>query len=541
MRGPVMSGGRVDESDLAGLAAAHNRLRRHLGTLIEAGFLDDHVVRGPSLLDGWSRGHVLTHLARHADSVVRSLEGAARHEIVDRYSGPPGTRDREIEDGAGRSADELVADVVGTSVALDDAIASMPAGAWAGHCRGRCGEEPVASLPASRWREVVLHHTDLDLPGFGTADWPTSFVESEARRFRQPGADRNWIADRNGRPGLDPAAWTAATLDPSWCRPFSTIEVEALTDALREHQRATGGFDLTTDSARHFTTDGLGELVADLRGRLIEGDGVAAFEGFPVDRFTVEELRGIWWGLSSALGNPRPQSHRGDLIGDVRDIGTGISGRAGRGYTSNSELNFHADVCDVSGLFFLRTAREGGVTRIASSVATHDRIAERRPDLLAELYRPLPCSWQDNHPTGEPGWYPMPVFGRVNGRVSCVYVRTNILLAPDNAGAPPLTDSQIEAVQLVKDVASEPDMWVERRFEPGAMLFVHNHTVLHLRTRFVDWEDPDRKRHLLRIWLSMPNNRELPAAFDAFFEDVRPGSLRGGYRSRTGELRFDTR
>ncbi|MDG2111760.1 MAG: TauD/TfdA family dioxygenase [Actinomycetota bacterium] len=338
----------------------------------------------------------------------------------------------------------------------------------------------------------------------------------------------------------DPAGWTAATLDPSWIRDLTAHEVDALDAGLAAYRHTTGGLGLSPDSAPAFPIDGLERFVAQLREQLVDGIGVAAFEGFPVERYSAEELRVIWWGLTSAVGTPRPQSYRGDLIGDVRDIGTGITGKTGRGYTSNSELNFHADVSDVSGLFFLRTAREGGVTRIASSVTTHDRIAQRRPDLLEELYRPLPCSWQGNQAEGEQGWCDIPVFGEANGRVSCVYVRTNILLAPENAGAPPLTDRQVEAVAMVKEVASEPDMWVERTFGPGTMLFVHNHSVLHLRTAFTDWDDPERKRHLLRIWLSLPNNRALPESFGGFFGDVAAGGLRGGYTSRDGQFRFET-
>ncbi len=526
--------------DLASVAAAHDRLRSHLRTLVATGLLDDRAARGPSLLPGWTRGHVLTHIARHADSVIRALNGAARGEVAARYPGAPGSRDREIDDGADRTVAELVTDVIDTSAALDATIDALSDEAWRGRYQGRTGEAPTVWLPAMRRYEVELHLADLDLPGFGSADWSQELLDSEARRLGQPGADARRVAEANGRLGPDPAAWTAVTLDPGWCRPFTADEVDAIDRSLHAYRQATGGVELTPHSGSQFPTDGLDELVGALRLRLIDGDGVAAFEGFPVDRYATDELRVIWWGLANAVGHPRPQSHRGDLIGDVRDIGTGISGRTGRGYTSNAELNFHADACDVSGLFFLRTAREGGVTRIASSVTTHDRIAARRPDLLAELYRPLPCSWQGNQPEGEPGWYRIPVFGRANGRVSCVYVRTNILLAAENAGAPPLTDRQVEAVQLVKDVASEPDLWVERRFEPGAMLFVHNHTVLHLRTRFVDWDEPERKRHLLRVWLSMPNNRQLPETFGEFFGDLRAGALRGGYESRTGDLIFAT-
>lgn len=343
-----------------------------------------------------------------------------------------------------------------------------------------------------------------------------------------------------GEGEVRPGAWTADTLDPGWCRPFSTAEVDELADALETFRRSSPELDLAAMTAESFPLDTLHGTIADLRRRLVDGDGVAAFEGFPVDRFSTDELRAVWWGLAMAIGTPVPQSHRGDVIGDVSDLGTGISGRTGRGYTSNAELNFHADAADASGLFFLRTAREGGVTRLASSVATHDAIEARRPDLLAELYRPLPWSWQGNQPPGERAWYEMPVFGRVGDRVACAIVRTNILLAAQNAGAPELTERQREAVQYVVDVAAEPGMWVERSFAPGAMLFVHNHTTLHLRTAFVDWPEPARRRHLLRIWLSLPNNCPLPASFASFFTDVSAGAVRGGYPSRSAAPVFHT-
>ncbi|MDH3680351.1 MAG: TauD/TfdA family dioxygenase [Acidimicrobiia bacterium] len=334
------------------------------------------------------------------------------------------------------------------------------------------------------------------------------------------------------RESLRSGSWTPQSLRSSWCRSWTNDELVELDQALATFRRASPALDLTSMTERNFPLPSIGPELVRLRDRLVDGDGLAAYEGFPVERYEVDELRALWWGVSQAVGLPVSQSWRGDVIGDVRDLGTGIAGRAGRGYTSNSELNFHADACDVSGLFFLKTAREGGETRLASSVTTHDVISERAPELLTELYRPLPWSWQGNEKPGDRAWYEMPVFGRVGDQVSCAYVRTNILLAHENAGAPRLSETQREAVQLVADVAAEEGMWLERRFGPGAMLWVHNHTVLHLRTAFVDWDDPARKRHLLRSWVCPPNGRELPVSFGAFFADVSAGAVRGGYHSR---------
>ncbi len=416
--------------------------------------------------------------------------------------------------------------------ALEQAMGNMTTTGWSGACLAMGRAQPVHELPLNRWREAEVHLSDVGLSSFTIDQWSDDLVRHDlafaaAQRDaelpepiarRSPRRQLAWV---HGRYGPNDAAWDATTLRSGWRRPFTTDEVAAIEAAAIDPE--------IRPVPRPVVLPALERLVDELRQHLVEGQGVAAFEGFPVERFDPTQLRAIWWGVSCALGTPVSQSWRGDLIGDVRDLGTGISGPVGRGYTSNSELNFHADACDISGLFFLRTAKDGGVTRVASAVAAHDVMARRRPDALDLLYQPLPWSWQGNQSAGEPGWYEMPVFGLVDDRVSCAYVRTNILLAPQNAGAPALSAEQVEAVQMLVETASEPGLWVEHSFEPGAMVFVHNHTALHLRTAFTDWDDPARKRHLLRVWISTPNSRQLPESFGSFFSSLDAGTVRGGY------------
>ena len=348
------------------------------------------------------------------------------------------------------------------------------------------------------------------------------------------------------RPGIDvvdcPAAWLAAELESTtdWWHTLTEAEVGEIDSALAHARTAAPDLDLTRLTPEEFPLPTVVGFVESIRHQLVDGKGLMVCDGFPVDRYTLPELRAIWWCLTQHVGTPVAQSWRGDVMGDVRDIGTGIEGRAGRGYTSNAELRFHSDQADVTALFFLRRAMHGGESRWASSVAVHNEIARRRPDLLEVLYEPFTVSWQANEPPGERPWYEMPVYGRANDDVACAYVGSNILWAEKNCGAPPLTPQQVEAVQYVAEVAAEPAFWVERALEPGSMTFVHNHTVFHMRTAFVDFDEPERKRHLLRSWISIPNSRELPASFAPFFGDVRAGAVRGGYQSRDGTRRFET-
>ena len=339
-----------------------------------------------------------------------------------------------------------------------------------------------------------------------------------------------------------PAAWLASDLKASndWWHQFTDAEIDEIHAALDHARSSDPSFDLAQLTPARFPLPSVAALVDTIRHQLVDGKGVMICAGFPVERYQLTELRAIWWGLSQHIGTPVAQSWRGDVMGDVRDIGTGIEGRTGRGYTSNAELRFHSDPADVTALFFLRRAKRGGESRLASSVAVHNEIARRRPDLLELLYQPFTVSWQANEPPGEQPWYYLPVYGRVGDDVACAYVGSNILWAEKNCGAPALTTQQVEAVELVAEVAAEPRFWVERALAPGSMLFVHNHTAFHMRTEFEDHDDPARKRHLLRSWISLPNSRALPESFAPFFGATGAGAVRGGYQSRDGQRRFQT-
>jgi maleylpyruvate isomerase len=162
---------------LAGCQLAHARL------LDSIDGIDDATVAGPSRLPGWTVGHVLTHMARQADSFVRMLEGAAGGDIVDQYEGGPEGRVAEIETGAGRPAKEQVADVAATIARLEAAWESTPDEVWArGFARTTRGElVACADLPFRRWREVEVHHADLGLD-LGPEAWSAPFVDTELPR-----------------------------------------------------------------------------------------------------------------------------------------------------------------------------------------------------------------------------------------------------------------------------------------------------------------------------------------------------------------------
>ncbi len=181
----------------------------HRTLLAAISHLSDEQLRAPSRLPDWTVGHVLTHIARNADSVVRRLEGAARGEIVDQYVGGRAGRGAEIEAGAGRSAAAVIADVARTAAEAERAAASMPPDAWGHMTRSVTGEElPAWTVVQSRWREVEIHHVDLGL-GYTPLDWPPELIETslsdEVGRLAQRADGRllyAWMIGRGPAPEL---------------------------------------------------------------------------------------------------------------------------------------------------------------------------------------------------------------------------------------------------------------------------------------------------------------------------------------------------
>ena len=188
---------------VAGCVAAQAALDAELAGL------DDGTARRRSLLPDWSVGHVLTHVARNADSVVWRLEGAARGEVRDQYPGGLEQRRADIEAGAGRPAVELVAEVRASSAAVERVMRELPDAAWNAPSRTARGVvEPSRDAVLSRWREVVVHHGDLGLrsvpipPGLVAAWLPRELPRLAERT--DPGALLAWVIGRADPPTLAP-------------------------------------------------------------------------------------------------------------------------------------------------------------------------------------------------------------------------------------------------------------------------------------------------------------------------------------------------
>lgn len=324
-----------------------------------------------------------------------------------------------------------------------------------------------------------------------------------------------------------------------WVHHFTAAELAEIDAGLRTAQSRGKG--IAQVSAADFPLPTVSGLFAQGRERLENGCGLQLYRGIDVSRYSKDELRLMYWAFGLHLGTPVSQSMHGDVLGDVRNQNTNLEGPQGRGYTTNRQLGCHTDSCDVVGLFVLRTAKSGGASKLASSVAVHNEMLRLRPDLLEVMYQPFWWSWQGQEPEGALPYYPQPVFTEWRGKFACRYVRTHINSAQRFEEVPRLTPLQLEALDLFSSLSVNEQFSYSMMFEPGDMQLLNNHITLHARSEFEDFDEPDRKRHLLRMWLSVPNSRELNPQLGYIYRNLSGGTVRGGFPSRTGQLIHETR
>jgi len=337
-----------------------------------------------------------------------------------------------------------------------------------------------------------------------------------------------------------PANWRGADLfaNLDWVHQFSEAEIEEIETAL--HSAKVQGRTLETLTRDDFSLPTVTQRLAYARDFIENGRGLYQLRGIRIDGYSKTDLRLLYWGLGRHIGTAISQSKDGDILGDVRNVGVDISSPQGRGYKSNQRLNFHTDSSDVVCLFVLRVAQEGGLSKVASTAAIHNEIARTRPDLLEVLYQPFYWSWNQQEPPGQLPHYQQPIFTRHDGRVSARYIRGHITNGQRFPEVPRLNEKQIEALDLLDATANDERFHVTYEFKPGDLQLVNNHVCMHARTAFQDYPEHDRRRHLLRMWLSVPNSRPLSPALHTIYQDQRGGTVRGGFPSRTGRHIYES-
>jgi len=285
---------------------------------------------------------------------------------------------------------------------------------------------------------------------------------------------------------------------------------------------ALGGRTLDTIQRKDFPLARVASKLALVEETLARGTGFVMLRGLPAERVDPDVLQILYWGLGAHLGVGVSQSAAGDRLGHVFDRGTHDKERY---YTRGGALEFHMDPVDVVGLLCLRTARSGGASRIVSAGEVHNVIGAERPDLLQALYRGFHNS-RRGHGESTPSAR-VPVFAQGQHAVECYFLPVTIRQATEEGH--PLSALEQEALAFVDEVANRPGVFLDMDFRVGDIQFLSNRTILHSRTDYVDHPEPERKRHLLRLWLMMPEWAPRPAAMNIHHRiDQAGGGVRPG-------------
>ncbi len=329
-------------------------------------------------------------------------------------------------------------------------------------------------------------------------------------------------------PVAGPSAWFGPDLarEPHrWLHHFSPADLDEIERAL-DRARASGKatIDLRPED---FPLPTLDRWFDRIRHDLLHGHGFVVARGLNVVGRPLEDIFRMYWGLATKLGNVRPQNAMGHLIGHVRDEGLDPEKPGVRIYQTNRRQTYHTDSTDIVGLLCLRSARRGGRSAIVSSTTIFNEILRRRPDLAAALFEPYPTDRRGEIPPGMLPYFAIPIYHQHEGYLSAIYSRTYILSAQALPNVPKLTTAQRDAMTMLDELADDPNLHLMMDLEPGDLQFIHNHELLHDRTAFEDWPEPERRRHLLRIWLCPPEARPLPSCYALRYGSTTIGD-RGG-------------
>ena len=279
---------------------------------------------------------------------------------------------------------------------------------------------------------------------------------------------------------------------------------------------------------KDFPLPTLGPKLAGICKDVLNGRGFALLRGLPVEEWSIRQSATAYFGIGCHFGHARSQNGKGHVLGHVRDLGRdAINDPTARVYQTRERQTFHTDTCDIVALLCLKTAKSGGASALVSSMTIYNEFLKRRPDLLSCLFEAMHTDRRGEIPQGENAWHDIPVFNWHKGHLSALYARRYIESARRFPELAPLTQKQIDALDLIDSLAEDPQINLQMEFRPGDMQWVHNHTMLHDRTEFEDWPEPENKRHLLRLWLAAPGARPLPPIYAQRYGKLDVGD-RGG-------------
>ena len=308
----------------------------------------------------------------------------------------------------------------------------------------------------------------------------------------------------------DPAAWRGDRMAErsDWIVALDrTMAAELESAVAAVAARGIDLFDITRDD---FPLPSMEGHLRGLLGALEGGRGFALLRGLPVARWSDAENRIAIWGLGTHLGLPVGQDLAGNLLHDVRDIGRKFgTDDSIRYYQTSHAIRLHTDGGDIFLLGCVRQGASGGRSLVVSAVEVFNEVARRRPDLAVVLQEDFWMDARGQRPDGA-RCQVLPIYTRHGEHLSILLKPEYIYSAQRFDEVPRLRDAQREALELFHAITREPGVALEFDLRPGDVLLASNHTIMHGRTEFTDVPEPEHRRHMLRLWLTIPNGRPLP-------------------------------
>ena len=300
-----------------------------------------------------------------------------------------------------------------------------------------------------------------------------------------------------------PAAWRGDEMRArtDWQFVLSPAEVAEAKAAVAQAERSGKPLGAMTRADLPLPT--LGAHIAEWRREIRHGRGFVLIRGLPVREWSERQTEIFYWGFGHHFGIPGAQNPQGDLLGHVRDQRTGEDVRL---YRTDKAIAVHCDAADFVGLLCLQPAKSGGLSRIASSVSVFNELMRRKPQLAPLLFQPL---YFDTKGEGGLDAFPIEPCRYADGELRTFWQSDYYRTASRHRHVPPLTAAQQELLDTYDGIAGEDAFHLDMDLQPGDIQLISNHTILHARTAFEDWPEQERRRHLLRLWISLPEKRPL--------------------------------
>ena len=326
-----------------------------------------------------------------------------------------------------------------------------------------------------------------------------------------------------------PDAWIGSEMQQTkgWIWNLTANDIAEIEEALAQIKNSGSAIPFSSDV---FKINSFKKKLGKIVDSVVDGTGVAFIRGISRDDYSDEDCQLLYWGLGIHVGTPVSQNARGHLLGHVTDEGRDLNDPDARGYQTRNRLDFHCDQLptEIIGLFCLRGAKSGGASYLVSASTVHNKILEERPDLIAPLYEMFHVDWRGDHPDNGQPWYDMPMYSVAEGKLSARFTNRAFIESTTRYGdhlAP--TSQQKEALDVVQEIANRPELRLEMDFQEGDIQLINNLTVMHARQEYEDYDEPWKKRRLLRMWIGLPDDKRRPLSplLDERYAYVRNGGI----------------